>query len=50
LHVAYASKIEDIIQGRKDRLLDQFINLDEVTTETIMAAKSFSALVDKTLE
>ncbi len=50
LHVAYASKIEEIIKGRKDRLLDQFIDLDEVTTETIMAAKSFSALVDKTLE
>jgi hypothetical protein len=50
LHVAYASKIEEIIKNRKDRLLDQFINLDEVTIETIMAAKSFSALVDKTLE
>lgn len=50
LNVVEASKVDEIIKGRKDRLLDQFNNLDEVTAETIIAAKSFSALIDKTLE
>ena len=49
LNVVQASKIDEIIKNRKDRLLDQFNNLDEVTAETIMAAKLFSTLVDKTL-
>jgi hypothetical protein len=31
-------------------LLDQFDNISDLTAETIMAAKSFSALVDKELE
>jgi high-affinity K+ transport system ATPase subunit B len=42
--------MDEIIQDRKARLIEQFNNLSEVTTETIMAAKSFSALVDKDLE
>jgi hypothetical protein len=50
LRVVEAGTIDEVVEGRKDRLLDQFNNLGEVTAETIMAAKSFSALLDRTLE
>jgi hypothetical protein len=50
LRVVEAGTIDEVVEGRKDRLLDQFNNVGEVTAETIMAAKSFSALLDRTLE
>jgi DNA-binding GntR family transcriptional regulator len=39
-----------VISEKKERLLEQFDNPGELTAETIMAAKSFSALVDRELE
>ena len=50
LYVVEASKIYEIVKRIEDSILNQFNNLDDVTAEAIMAARSFSMFVDKSLE
>jgi hypothetical protein len=50
LNISLSHEINEIIEHNKNKLLNQFDNISEVTLESISAVRSFSALLDMDLE